>query len=110
MGLTCTTNSGSNALIVETKHDDICPHALVLSDAEDQALKWLFELFKAMETKHGASMFYGRTAKATIEKIYNYAKELHKKVHDLEDEVDQFNSIFQQVAGGQVFIAPKGEA
>ena len=106
--MTQLSERGSNAgIVIEEKP---CPHALVFTDTEDRALRWLNELFKEMEVHHGASLFYGRAAKAAIDKLFDHAHMLHEHIHNLEEQVQQLTSIFNDIAEGRAFVSKRGEA
>ena len=111
--MTTHLEHGSNAGTVTVKTEDgsePCPHAIIFTEAEDQALRWLAELFKAMETHHGVSMFYGRTAKAAIQKLYDHVETQHVHIHYLEGELERLSGIFDDIVDGKAFIAPRGQA
>jgi len=109
MSLKGLAERGSNAGTVP-KTKEPCVHALVFTELEDEALRWLDELFKAMSTHQGVSSRYGEAAREAIVKLYAHAETQHAYIHHLEEEADTMIGILNDLSTGRAFIASRGEA
>lgn len=87
-----------------------CPHAVVFTEDEDLALRWLHELFDAIEHRDSLSARMAINARSAIRKLWEHVHAQHETIHALEAVVDEVGDTLDGVARGELFISKGGEA